>query len=49
MVLTNTKITSKAYCHNRLGYDVVCSLVVTTATGGAQGGLDLVFRERPKG
>ena len=24
MVMTETKVTNKAYCQNRMGYDVVC-------------------------
>ena len=35
MLLTKTKITSEAYCHNRLVYNMVCSPVVTMVTGGA--------------
>ena len=38
MLLTNTKITSEAYFHNRLVYKVVCSPAVATATIGDQGG-----------
>ena len=33
MLLTKTKITSKAYFHNWLGYVMVCFLEVTTYTG----------------
>ena len=49
MLLNDTKITSEVYCHNRLGYDVVCFMEVTMYTGGAQGGLGLVVIERPQG
>ena len=44
MLLTNTKITSEAYFHNRLVYKVVCSPAVATATIGDQGGVGLVVR-----
>ena len=49
MLMIDIKITSKAYCHNRLGYDVVCSPGVTTDTSGAQGVVGLVIREQPQG
>ena len=49
MLLTNTKITSKAYCHNWMGYDVVCLPEITMATGGAQGVVGLVGIEWPQG
>ena len=42
IILTDTNITNEAHCRNRLGYDVVCSLAITTAYDGAQGGLGLV-------
>ena len=49
MVLTETKVTRKSYCHTRLGLEVVCSLVINTDAGGLQWGLGLVVRDRPKG
>ena len=49
MLLTNTKITSESYFHNRLGYDMVCFPAVTTDTIRAQGVVGLVFIERPQG
>ena len=49
MLLTKIKITSKSYCLNRLDYDVIFSPEVTTVTGGAQGGVSLVVRERTQG
>ena len=48
MILTETNITDQAYCCNILGYHVVCFLVITTASGGAQGGVGLVFQDRPQ-
>ena len=49
MLLTNTKITSKAYFHKRMGYNVVFNMASTTATGGTQGGVGLVVRDRLQG
>ena len=34
MLLTKTKITSEAYFHNRLGYNIVFLPLVTTDAGG---------------
>ena len=45
IIMTDTKITDHTYCHNRLGYNVVCLLVITTAAGGVQGGVGLVVRD----
>ena len=45
MLLTNTKIASEAYFHNRLVYDVVCFPAVTMDTGDAQMGVGLFARE----
>ena len=44
MLLGETKIPEEADCHNRLEYYVVCSRVVGTAVGGAQGLVGLVMR-----
>ena len=49
MILTETKITYHDYCGNRLGNDVVCPPVSTTAVRGIQGILFLVFRDKPQG
>ena len=49
MLLTNTKITSEAYFHNRMVYKVVCLTAVATDTGDAHGSVGLVFRESPQG
>ena len=38
MLLTNTNITSKAYFHKRMGYNVVFNMASTTATGGTRWG-----------
>ena len=38
MILTDTNITNQAYCRNRMGYDAVCSPMITTAAGNSQGG-----------
>ena len=46
MVLKETKTTDQAYCHNRLGYNVVCFLEIMTADGCAKGGVGLLFRDR---
>ena len=47
MILTETKIQSEAYSHNRLGYDVNYLVVRPSISGVYQGGVDLVTRERP--
>ena len=49
MVLTETNFTGQYYCHNRLGYNMVCSLAITTNSGGVQGGVGLVFQDQTKG
>ena len=49
IVQTKTNITDKAYCCNRMGYDVVCLLMITTAASTAQGGVFLVIRKQPQG
>ena len=49
MIMIETKIANQYYCHNRLGYDVVCSLSITTAADGAQGGVGLVVWDQPQG
>ena len=49
MLLTETKISTTAYCWNRLGYEVTCLTALPSRSGGAQGGVGLVFRERPVG
>ena len=46
MVLTNTKISTITYCWNRLGYKVTCLTAHPTSTGGSQGGVEVVTRER---
>ena len=43
MILVDTNITNQAYFRNRLGYDVVCSPIIPTASGGIQGGVCLVI------
>ena len=43
MILTETKISNKAYYHNRLSYNVVCSMEATTAARGVNQGLGLVI------
>ena len=48
MLLTKNKITSKAYCHKNLEYNVVCLPVLPMDTEGVQGGVGLVIRERPQ-
>ena len=49
MLLTNTKIASEVYFHSLLYYNMVCFLVVTMATYGAKGGVDLFFRDLLQG
>ena len=39
MLLTETKISTTAYCRNRLGYDMTFSEARPTSAGGAQGGV----------
>ena len=49
MVLTNTNISTKAYCQNRIGYEVTCSTERPTRARGYQGSVRVVTRERPIG
>ena len=42
MDLMDTNIINQAYCHNRLGYNVVFLTAITTSVG-AQGVVGLVF------
>ena len=42
MVLTETKISTAAYFHNRMVYNIVCSPSPTASSGGAQVGVVLV-------
>ena len=49
VILTEMNIKDSVYCQNHLGYDIVCSQLVLTADGGAQGGVDLFMREWPEG
>ena len=49
MILTEINIPDEAYCHNGIGYNVVCLPAATTASGGEQGGVGIVVQERPKG
>ena len=44
MILTERNISDEAYCHNRIGYDMVCFLAAATAARGAHGGMGLVFQ-----
>ena len=44
MLLTETNILDEEYCHNHLGYNVVCYQALGTVDGGAQGVLGLVVR-----
>ena len=46
MLLTKTEIQLEAYSHNRLGYDMTCSTARPSSTGGTQGSVGLVTRER---
>ena len=46
IMMTETKIKSEAYSHNRLGYDVTCSMAHPSSAGGDQSGLRMVMRER---
>ena len=43
MLLTDTNILNKTYYHNHLGYNVVCSQAVVTATGGEKWGVGLAY------
>ena len=47
MVLTKMKISTMAYFQNRIGYEVTCLAVQPSSAGVAQGGIQLVKRERP--
>ena len=49
MLLTEMNILGAVYCHNRLGYNIVCSYSVVTADIGSQGGVGVVMREQPEG
>ena len=44
MVLTETNISTAAYCRNWLGYDIACLPAWTTSSGGAQGCMGQVLR-----
>ena len=46
MILTETKISTTAYCQNRLRYKVTCSAVRPSSARVAQGGVGLVTKER---
>ena len=37
------------YCHNRLGYGIVCSEATVTVAVGSQGGVGIISREWPEG
>ena len=45
MVLADTKVSDQAYCHNSLGYDVVCLSTTTMEADRAQGVVGLVVRD----
>ena len=50
VILTETKIPDAVYCHNCLGYDVVCSEATVAKAGRTQGGgVGLVARELIEG
>ena len=49
MILTDTKISTTAYCRNHLGYEVTCSEARSISAGGYKGGNRLATRERPIG
>ena len=49
MVFTDTKVTYQAYCHNRLGYDVVCLPKIMMNISRVYGGVVLVVWDQPKG
>ena len=48
MVLMYTKINDQDYYRNRLRCNVVCSPEITTTSGGAQGVVLLVVKDRPQ-
>ena len=47
MLLAETNISTTEYCRNRLGYKVTCSTAQPSSSGGDQGSVKLVTRERP--
>ena len=49
MLLTETNILDAVYCHNHLGYDVICSEETVTVSRGDQRGFVLVSRKQPLG
>ena len=49
MLLTKTRIPATAYCRNLLGYEVTFFAAQPTSSGGSQGGVGVVTRERPFG
>ena len=49
MLLAKTKIQIEAYLHNRMGYNITCSEAHPSRSGGYQGVIGLVTRERPNG
>ena len=44
MILNKTKISTPAYCQNRLRYETTCSTARPNSAGGAQFGVRLVTR-----
>ena len=49
MILTDMKISTMAYCKNRLGYEVTCSTARPNSAGGSQGSVGIVTMEIPVG
>ena len=47
MMLAETKIQLEAYLHNRLSYNVTCLAAQMSSSGGAQGSVGMVTRDRP--
>ena len=48
-LLTDTKILDKVYRCNCLGCEIVFSRATATASGGAHGGLGILFLDKPEG
>ena len=45
LMITETKISDEAYCHNWIGYDMVCLPAASTEAGGTGGSGPGLLRE----
>ena len=49
VLLTETKTLDSVHCKIFRRYDIVCSMAATTASGGAQGDMGLLYMENTEG